>query len=172
MHTKKETQLRVSFLFTLRAINKPGSVPKMVAIIYLRRPSPSGSSDSTRKVPRAASSLPYSVLLRVGFAKPPGCPDAGALLPHLSTLAHIEGYGRFPFLWHFPGGHPRRTLSGTLPCGARTFLMRLMDARDCLSCSQRDYTSPRLRRQAAAPQKPRLFSLHNAFFLLCSYGNL
>ena len=58
----------------------------MVAIIYLRRPSPGGSSDSTRKVPRAASSLPYSVLLRVGFTKPPDYSDAGALLPHLSTL--------------------------------------------------------------------------------------
>ena len=36
---------------------------------------------------RAASTLPYLVLLRVGFAKPDGHPPAGALLPHLSTLA-------------------------------------------------------------------------------------
>jgi len=26
------------------------------------------------------------------------------------------------FLWHFPSGHPARTLSGIVPCGARTFL--------------------------------------------------
>ena len=35
---------------------------------------------------RAASTLPYSVLLRMGFTKPAGLPSAGALLPHLSTL--------------------------------------------------------------------------------------
>ena len=55
-------------------------------IIYLRRRLPGGCSDSTRKVPRAASSLPYLVLLRVGFVKPASRPTAGALLPHLSTL--------------------------------------------------------------------------------------
>ena len=35
---------------------------------------------------RATSTLPYSVLLRMGFTKPAGLPTAGALLPHLSTL--------------------------------------------------------------------------------------
>ena len=35
---------------------------------------------------RATSTLPYSVLLRMGFTKPDGLPSAGALLPHLSTL--------------------------------------------------------------------------------------
>ena len=88
-------------LFSMRALNKPGSVPEKVAIIYLGRPSPSGSSDSTRKVPRAASSLPYSVLLHVGFTKPPGYPDAGALLPHLSTLACVNA-GGFRFYDTFP----------------------------------------------------------------------
>lgn len=29
------------------------------------------------------------------------------------------------FLWHFPSSHPARTLSGIVPCGARTFLCRL-----------------------------------------------
>ena len=32
-------------------------------------------------------------------------------------------------LLHFPWGHPRRTLSGTLPCEARTFLSRHLSAR-------------------------------------------
>ena len=35
---------------------------------------------------RATSTLPYSVLLRMGFTKPAGLPTAGTLLPHLSTL--------------------------------------------------------------------------------------
>ena len=35
---------------------------------------------------RATSTLPYSVLLRMGFTKLAGLPTTGALLPHLSTL--------------------------------------------------------------------------------------
>ena len=35
---------------------------------------------------RAASSLPYSVLLRMGFTEPACYQTAGELLPHLSTL--------------------------------------------------------------------------------------
>ena len=94
----------------MRAVNKPGSVPKKVAIIYLGRPSPSGSSDSTRKVPRAASSLPYSVLLRVGFTKPPDYSDAGALLPHLSTLTYPKIGG-----FRFYGTFPEVALAGRYP---------------------------------------------------------
>jgi len=30
--------------------------------------------------------------------------------------------GRFPFLWHFPSGHPAWALPSSLPCGVRTFL--------------------------------------------------
>ena len=81
------------------------------AIIYLDRLSPSGSSDSTRKVPRAASSLPYSVLLRVGFTKPADYSDAGALLPHLSTLTPPKRRGGFLFY----GTFPKVALAGRYP---------------------------------------------------------
>jgi hypothetical protein len=37
----------------------------------------------------------------------------GALLPHRFTLARGEPQA-VCFLWHFPWGHPRRTLSGTV----------------------------------------------------------
>src|SRR6266705_447489 len=38
----------------------------------------------------------------------------GALLPHRFTLAAgFSPRGGLRFLWHFPWGHPRRTLSGT-----------------------------------------------------------
>ena len=71
-----------------------------MTIIYLRRRLPGGFSDSTRKVPRAASSLPYLVLLRVGFVKPISRLTAGALLPRLSTLTGKTGgflfYDTFP----------------------------------------------------------------------------
>jgi len=34
------------------------------------------------------------------------------------------------FLWHFPSGRPAWPLASTVPCGVRTFLERLVDARD------------------------------------------
>ena len=71
---------------------------------------------------------PYLVLLRVGFALP------AALLPRRCALtAPFHPYRNLAapavcFLWHFPSNDPglkagpSRTLSGTLPCGVRTFL--------------------------------------------------
>ena len=43
------------------------------------------------------------------------CRTRGALLPHLFTLAagFLSELGAVRFLWHFPWGRPRRTLSGT-----------------------------------------------------------
>ena len=35
------------------------------------------------------------------------------------------------FLLHFPYSYLRRTLSGILPCGARTFLIHMVDATAC-----------------------------------------
>src|SRR3954464_904181 len=54
---------------------------------------------------------PCLVLHRVGFAWPPRRRDAGALLPHLFTLAGDEVHVRPRrlggcFLWHFPAGFP------------------------------------------------------------------
>src|SRR6266498_363083 len=48
----------------------------------------------------------------------------GALLPHRFTLATRVSRRRSAVcsLWHFPAGHPDRSLTGTLPYGARTFL--------------------------------------------------
>jgi len=64
--------------------------------------------------------LPYSALLRVGFAWPPRYRDAGALLPHHFTLTGNVPGGMF--LWHFPSAHAAQVLPGTLPGGVRTFL--------------------------------------------------
>ena len=61
--------------------------------------------------------------------------DIGELLPRLSILtangqlkksafkAKRQAVCGGLFLLHCPGGHPRLTLSGTLSCAARTFLM-------------------------------------------------
>ena len=55
--------------------------------------------------------------------------DIGELLPRLSILTakveKINTYCGGLFLLHYPEGHPRLTLSGTLSYAARTFLMTL-----------------------------------------------
>ena len=77
---------------------------------------------------RAASLLPYSVLLRVGFAVPRGVgPARGALLPHRFTMTtHVLRHRSADYsLLHFPSAHAAQALPGTLPYGARTFLEAL-----------------------------------------------
>ena len=72
---------------------------------------------------RASLNRSYWLLLRVGFAKPPSRPDAGALLPHRFSFSPVgEPAGEFSFLWHFPSAHAAQPLAGTLPSGVRTFL--------------------------------------------------
>ena len=61
----------------------------------------------------------FRFLLRAGFTSRTSRQAAGELLPHLSTLTR-QACGIS--LLHFPWGHPRRVLPGTLPYGARTFL--------------------------------------------------
>ena len=68
-------------------------------IIYLGPPSPAASSDPPESEPGKLTAL-VSVLLRMGFT-------------WLSVLS----------LLHWPGSHLHRTLSGILPCEARTFLV-------------------------------------------------
>ena len=70
---------------------------------------------------KAASAL-IPILHRVGFTGRSSRQAAGELLPRLSILTRTDAGGIF--LLHFPWSRLRRTLSGTLPCGARTFLMR------------------------------------------------
>lgn len=77
-------------------------------------------------VGRADLSRSYLLLLRMGFAKPPRCRDAGALLPHRFSFSPAgEPAGESSFLWHFPSAHAAQQLAGILPCGVRTFLTPL-----------------------------------------------
>ena len=59
---------------------------------------------------------PYSVLLPVGFAVPRPLPGTRcALTAPFHPCPPVPKRGRAVcFLWHFPWGHPRRTLSGTV----------------------------------------------------------
>jgi len=82
----------------------------------------------TRKRPRAVDRhsarrgtlFPYLVLLREGFTLPPLLPVARCALtaPFHPYQPRLAVY----FLWHFPSARAAQTLSGSLPCGARTFL--------------------------------------------------
>ena len=66
-----------------------------------------------------------------GFTKPAPLDTAGALLPHLCTLAcssYEHGSKKViggVFLWHYPHGHPHWSLASKFDhLGARTFLNR------------------------------------------------
>src|SRR3569832_1407152 len=77
---------------------------------------------------RAASLLPYLVLLRMGFAVPRDVGLArGALLPHRFTITThaLRRRSAVCSLLHCPSAHAAQVLPGTLPCGARTFLEAL-----------------------------------------------
>lgn len=67
--------------------------------------------------------LSYSVLLRLGFAKPEGHPPAGELLPHrfTRTLPLFRSREVF-FSVALSAGHPALALPANPPCKAPTFL--------------------------------------------------
>jgi len=81
--------LENSRLFSAEQICKPGSViryeniARWSFICDIGYPMPDATYPGGQ---RAASFLPYSVLLRVGFTEPVSHLTAGALLPHLCTL--------------------------------------------------------------------------------------
>ena len=94
-------------------------------IIYPVLPSPAGSSDPPENV-TGSHIVFYSVLLRMGFT---------CALP--VTRKAVVSYTAFPplpdcsggiFLLHFPWSRLHRTLSGILPCEARTFLTCITSA--------------------------------------------
>ena len=112
-----------------------------MANIPLRRASPRASSelpgDSTgpvyapaalalgaRGATRRRDRLPIRSCTRWGLPCHGGHPSCGALLPHRFTLATRASRRRSAVcsLLHCPAGHPDRSLTGTSPCGARTFL--------------------------------------------------
>jgi len=66
--------------------------------IYLTLPLQAGISDRTRESAGNVN-LPYSILLRMGFAKHESHPSSGGLLPRLFTLTEKSAVF---FLWRFP----------------------------------------------------------------------
>ena len=96
-----------------------------VTAIPLGRPSPGASSNQPerqgqRKSPRrpkAPRVAPIRFCSRRGLPCRRRCRPRGALLPHPFTLALTRSCGpagAVCFLWRFPWGRPRRTLSGAV----------------------------------------------------------
>jgi len=114
----------------VKAGHKPGSVHLLWGwmIIYLGLSLPTASSGSLEGTLQMASFVPWPCS-QPGFTKPAPLDAAGALLPHLCTLAcALRKTSEFiggVFLWHYPHGHPHWVLPSKLDhCGARTFLNR------------------------------------------------
>jgi hypothetical protein len=74
--------------------------------------------------PGRPRTLPYSVLLRAGFAVPVVSPRRRCALtaPFHPCHPRSRGSSAVCFLWHFPWGRPRWRLASALPFGVRTFL--------------------------------------------------
>src|SRR5579871_4440193 len=107
-------------------------------------------------------------LLRVGFAEPPGHPGRWCALTapfHPCLIRACARPSAVCSLWHFPAGRPDWPLASTLPCGAPTFLDRVMPGRDhpADSPSATDFTASgdlvvgdaREPRELGALQRPR-----------------
>ena len=92
----------------------------------LERAEPGGVERAALRPASRRSSLPICPCTRWGLPCRPRHRERGALLPHPFTLATHASRRRSAVcsLWHFPAGRPDRSLTGTLPSGARTFLGR------------------------------------------------
>ena len=130
-------------------LGKPVSGILSWAAIYLGPSLPAASSGLPGAAPmagrggrdqsrRLGGQPPSSCLTlhRAGFARPPRRRGAGALLPHLFTLAGpLARTWAVCFLLHFPWGFPPWPLASALPCGVPTFLKRFLgNARGHLAC--------------------------------------
>lgn len=94
----------------------------MIIYLYCRLPDSSHAA-AWRDVPGDTTGrriVSCFVLLRMGFTQPPHV-TVGAVVSY-TAIPPLPVKPAVSFLLHWPSGHPDRTLSGTLPCGARTFL--------------------------------------------------
>ncbi len=88
-------------------------------IIYLGLPLPASSSDLPESTTGRRIAF-CSVLLRMGFTCAPAV--TGRAVGSYPAFPPLPANAGGLFLLHWPGSHLHRTLSGILPCEARTFL--------------------------------------------------
>lgn len=93
-------------------------------IIYLDLPLLTSSSDLPSGRQRATAFSPCLVLLRMGFTRPVCLHTAGELLPHHFNLTTALPVSAECFCCTFPIVTYAGRYPASLPCGARTFLIR------------------------------------------------
>ena len=130
-------------------------------VICLDLPSPAGSSDlpgqcGSKDPPAGRRSVLFGLASDGVYICPARCRAGGGLLHRLCTLTGLPAGGCF--LLHFPGSRLHRTLSGILPCEARTFLT-------CSLSSLQPRPSVPLRR---VPYHNSFVSASTWFFTRCS----
>ena len=130
-------------------------------VICLVLPLPAGSSNLPGQCLRSpgsrrAADLSCSVLLRMGFACAPVVTARAVVF--YTAFAPLPAFAGGIFLLHWPGSRLHRTLSGILPCEARTFLT-------CSLSSLQPRPSVPLRR---VPYHNSCFSASTWFFTGCS----
>ena len=115
-----------------RSSDLPGGFRSATACAALDGPRGRAGPARARSIGPTARLPPYLVLLRVGFTMPPPLPPERCAL---TAPFHPYSGNEFPERYVFCGtGRLRalkpasRTLSGTLPCGVRTFLPRWQHA--------------------------------------------
>lgn len=92
-------------------------------IIHLEQLSLAASSDLPTGCDGPPHFIPFLVLLRMGFTRPPCLHDAGELLPHHFNLTTALPVSAECFCCTFPIVTYARRYLASLPYGARTFLM-------------------------------------------------
>ena len=94
-------------------------------VIYLGLPLPANSSDLPESTTGRRIAF-CSVLLRMGFTCAPAV--TGRAVVSYTTLPTLPANAGGTFLLHWPWSRLHRTLSGILPCEARTFLVWRLSA--------------------------------------------
>ena len=143
-----------------------------VTAIPLGRPSPGASSNQPERQgqrirPAALDSLraaPIRFCSRRGLPCRRRCRPRGALLPHPFTLAGLSGVAAQDpavcFLWRFPWGRPRRTLSGAASVWSPDFPPPLRQAES--GDRPADWLTPAYGAEAAAVKQNRMPRMVNA----------
>jgi len=110
-----------------RSSDLPGGFRSAAACAALDGPRGRAGPARARSIGPTARLPPYLVLLRVGFTMPPPLPPERCALTAPFHPYPAPKRGRYVFCGtgRLAAFTPRsRTLSGTLPCGVRTFLSR------------------------------------------------
>ena len=107
-----------------RRANSPRDGHSSGTPVARRLQQPTRTADRGHTIRAFARAAPIRSCSRWGLPCRFRCRKRGALLPHRFTLAAADTQRAAAVcsLWHCPWGCPRRTLSGTVCPGARTFL--------------------------------------------------